>query len=84
MEHMLGAQHYLKIIWVVNQVNCLSLRHYFGADTESPPQLSSRDQWHAWLSRSPSEFCTEMTKGTLKAKKVHCHHWGDREAGRQS
>lgn len=44
MEHMLGAQNYLKIIWAVNQVNYLSLRQYFGTDAESPPQLSSRDQ----------------------------------------
>lgn len=25
-----------------------------------------------------------MTKGTLKAKKLHCHHWGCRQAGRKS
>lgn len=39
-----NAQNYLKIIWVINQVNCLSLRQYFGADAESPSLLSSRDQ----------------------------------------
>lgn len=35
MEHMLGVQNYLKIIWAVNQVNCLLLRQYFLVQTLS-------------------------------------------------